>query len=143
MSTAVFDVALQLLAPGAALAANGQATGVLLYPRTLPTCDWVLYWSGLVATGTYTFNLQVSDLIGGTYTTVATYTITPSGPAAGRVHVPINANVAQVLDNDSKYIRVNYTIGGTTPGVVAGSFLAKSANNAGTANRVGDIFVAA
>lgn len=138
MTTAIFDKATELLAPGTALAANGQGTGVLLYPRTLSTCDWVLYFSGTVATGTYTFNLQVSDVVGGTYTTVASFTVPPA-QASGRVHIPINANVAAALDNDSKFIRLNYVIGGTTPGIVAGSFLTKTANNSGLGVRVGDV----
>src|SRR5262245_31983007 len=139
MTTAVFDAGLALLTPGTALAATGNGTGVLLYPRMLATCDWVLYWSGAVATGTYTFNLQVSDVIGGTYTTIATYTVTPT-TAAGRVHIPIQGNIAQGLDNDSRYIRVNYAIGGTTPGIVAGSFITKAANNSGLAVDVGDVY---
>jgi hypothetical protein len=139
VSSAVFDKALELLSPGAPLAANGSGTGVLLYPRQLSTCDWVLYWSGTVATGTYTFNLQVSDVIGGTYTTIASYTVTPT-TSAGRVHIPIQGNMAQGLDNDSKFMRVNYAIGGTTPGIVAGSFITKSSNNSGLAVDVGDIF---
>ena len=137
MSTAVFDKALELLAPGAPLAANGSGTGVLLYPRHNPTCDWVIYASGVVATGTYTLNLQVSDLVGGTYTTIASFTWPPA-LAAGRVHIPINGQMAAFLDNDSRYIRLNYAIGGTTPGAVVGSFLAKAANNAGLAMQPGD-----
>ena len=141
MTTAVFDKSLELLSPGAPLAANGSSTGVLLYPRMFPTCDWVIGWSGTVATGTYTFNLQVSDVVGGTYTTIASYTVTPT-QASGRVHLPIQGNVAAVLDNDSKYVRVNYAIGGTTPGIVAWSAIMKAANNAGWAVDVGDIFAA-
>jgi len=138
MSVQVFDIGMALLTPGAALAANGSGTGVLLYPRLLPTCDWVLYWSGTVATGTYTFNLQVSDVVGGTYTTIASVTIPPT-QAAGRVHLPIQGQIAAALDSDCRFMRVNYAIGGTTPGIVAGSFLAKAANNAGLGVRVGDI----
>lgn len=137
MTTAVYDAATALLTPGAALAATGQGTGVLLYPRQLATCDWVLYWSGTVATGTYTFNLQVSDVQGGTYTTVASFTLTPT-LVSGRVHLPIQGNQAAVLDADSKWIRVGYVIGGTTPGVVLGSFLTKSSNNAGLGVRIQD-----
>src|SRR5262245_63545456 len=102
MTTAVFDAGLALLTPGTALAATGNGTGVLLYPRLLPTCDWVLYWSGTVATGTYTFNLGVSDVVGGTYTTIASFTVPPT-QASGRVHIAINANVAAALDSDSRY----------------------------------------
>jgi len=52
----------------------------------------------------------------------------------------MQGNVAQGLDNDSKFIRVNYAIGGTTPGIVAGSFITKTSNNNGLAVDVGDIF---
>ena len=140
MSTAVFDKATELLAPGAALAANGSSTGILVYPRTLTVCDWVLYLSGVVATGTYTFNLQVSDVVGGTYTTIASVTWPPAS-AAGRIHMPISGQIAAFMDSDSKFMRVNYAIGGTTPGAVVGSFLTKAATNSGYAMRVGD-FVA-
>jgi hypothetical protein len=142
MSTAVFDKALELIAPGTALAANGSATGVLLYPRMLPVCDWVLYGSGTVATGTYVFNLQISDVIGGVYTTIATFTWPPA-LAAGRVHIPISGQMAAFLDTDSRYIRLNYVIGGTTPGIVLGSFLSKAATNSGYAYRPGDFITVA
>lgn len=139
MTTAVFDKALELLAPGAPLAANGSSTGVLLYPRSFPTADWVIYCSGAVATGTYTFNLQVSDVIGGTYTTISSLTWTPT-VAAGKLSTAIKGFTAQWLDNDSKYVRVNYVIGGTTPGIVAGSYISKSANNPALGIDVGDIY---
>ena len=138
MSTAVFDKGTELLAPGAALAANGSSTGILIYPRTLPVCDWVLYLSGVVATGTYTFNLQVSDVVGGTYTTIETVTWPPA-TAGGRIHIPLSGHIAAFMDSDCKFMRVNYAIGGTTPGAVVGSFLTKAATNSGYAMRVGDI----
>lgn len=141
VTTAVFDVAMQLLAPGAPLAANGSSTGVLLYPRTFPTCDWVVYASGVVATGTYTFNLQVSDVVGGTYTTVGTIIWDPT-KASGKVSQAIKGWTAQFFDNDSKFVRINYVIGGTTPGAVVGSFITKASNNPGYAVDVGDIYVA-
>lgn len=141
MTTSTFDKATELLSPGAPLAANGSGTGVLLYPRTFPTCDWCIYASGVVATGTYTFNLQVSDLVGGTFTTIASVTWPPA-LAAGSIHVPINGYMAQFFDNDSKFIRVNYAIGGTTPGAVVGSWIGKAGNNSGLGVDVGDLFVA-
>jgi hypothetical protein len=138
----VFDKALELLAPGAPLAANGSGTGVQLFPRMLPVADWVLYASGTVATGTYTFNLQVSDVVGGTYTTIASFTWPPT-QAGGRVHIPVSGQMSAFLDSDSRFIRLNYVIGGTTPGIVVGSFLAKPATNAGWAVRPGEIVSAA
>lgn len=139
MTTAVFDKALELLAPGAPLAANGSSTGVLLYPRTFPTADWVVYASAVVATGTYTFNLQVSDVVGGTYTTIATMTWPPT-TAAGKVSLAIKGSTSQFFDNDSKFVRVNYAIGGTTPGAVVGSYITLASNNPGLAVDVGDIY---
>jgi hypothetical protein len=134
----VFDKALELVAPGAALAATGSSTGVLLYPRMFPTADWVIYASGVVATGTYVLALQVSDVVGGTYTTIAQVTWPPT-MAAGRLHVPINGQMSGFFDTDSKYVKVAWTIGGTTPGIVLGSFISLAANNAGLAVDVGDI----
>ena len=142
MTTAVFDKASELLPAGAVLAANGSGTGVLLYPRTFPTCDWVVACTGVVATGLYTFNLQVSDLVGGTYTTIATI-VWPPALASGKLHVPINGQMSGFFDTDSKYIRVNYVIGGTTPGAVVESYITLASNNAGLAVDVGDIVVVA
>jgi hypothetical protein len=137
MTTAVFDKALELVAPGAAITATGSSTGVQLYPRQLPVCDWVIYISGVVSTGTYVFTLQVSDVVGGTYTTIASYTWPPA-TASGRVHLPISGQMAALQDADSKFVRVTYTLAGTTPSAVIGSFLAKAATNAGLGVRVGD-----
>jgi len=139
MTTAVYDAALSLLTPGAALVANGSSTGVLLYPRQFPSADWVVYVSAVVATGTYTFNLQVSDLVGGTYTTIATITWPPA-VATGKLSVGIKGSQAQWFDNDSKFLRVNYVIGGTTPGAVVGSYITLPSNNAGLGVDVGDIY---
>lgn len=137
MST--FDKATELLAPGAALGTTGSSTGVLLYPRQLPHCDWIIYASGVVATGTYVLALQVSDLVGGTYTSIAQVTWPPA-VASGMLSVPIAGKLAQWYDNDSKFLRVNYTIGGTTPGIILGSFLGKAADIYGLGVDVGDIY---
>jgi hypothetical protein len=137
MSQQVFDLALQLQAPGAAITSTASSTGVLLNPRYLPTCDWVVYVSAVLGTGTYTFTLQVSDLVGGSYTTIATL-VWPPALAAGKMHVPINADMAAFLDSDSKFMRVTATLGASSS-IIWGSFLAKAANRLGIAARVGDI----
>jgi hypothetical protein len=138
VTTAVFDKSLELLAPGTALTANGNGTGVLLYPRDFPMADWVVYASGVLGTGTYTFNLQVSDLVGGTYTTIASI-VWPPAVAGGKLHVGINGAQAQWFDNDSKFVRVNYVIGATSS-IVVGSYITLPSNNAGLAVDVGDIY---
>ena len=53
MTVQVFDKATRASRQVRHLSLQGSGTGVLLYPRTFPTCDWVLYASGVVATGTY------------------------------------------------------------------------------------------
>jgi len=98
----------------------------------------VLYASGVVATGTYVLTLEVSDVVGGTYVAIASFTWPPA-QASGRVHIPVQGQMAAFKDNDSKYMRVGWTIGGTTPGIILGSFLARAANNAGLGIKQGDI----
>jgi len=136
VSIQVFDKATELIAPGAAVAATASSTGVLLYPRMLANCDWVIYASGVLGTGTYTFTLEVSDVVGGSYTAIATYSW-PATLASGRVHIPINGDMAAFKDNDSKFIRVTATLGATSS-IIYGSFLAKSANRAGWAYKPND-----
>jgi hypothetical protein len=94
----------------------------------------------VLGTGTYAFNLQVSDLVGGTYTTSATITWPPA-LAAGSIHVPVSGYAAQFFDNDSRYIRVNYVIGATSS-IIVGSFLGKAGVVMGLGVDVGDIYTA-
>jgi hypothetical protein len=141
MSTAVFDKALELIAPGAAITSTGSSTGVQLNPRFLPTCDWVIYTSGVLGTGTYTFTLEVSDVVGGTYTAIATFVWPPATPS-GKVHLPINADLAAFKDSDCKFMRVTATLGATSS-IVYGSYLAKAANRAGAFYRQGEIVAVA
>lgn len=138
MTISVYDAGTVLATPGASIAATESKTGVQLNPRFLPTCDWLLNVSGVVATGTYTFTLEVSDVVGGTYTAIARY-VWPPAQASGKVNIPINADLALTLDNDSRFMRTTVTIGGATPGIVYGSWLGKSANKLGQAVRQGDI----
>jgi hypothetical protein len=100
----------------------------------------VLYVSGVLGTGTYTFTLEVSDLVGGSYTVIATWAW-PAAVAAGKVHLPINADMSMFKDNDSKFMRVTATLGATSS-VIWGSYLAKSANKLGLGVKQGDIVTA-
>lgn len=137
MSIQVFDKATELIAPGAAVAATASSTGVALYPRFFTTCDWVIYASGVLGTGTYTFTLEVSDVVGGSYTPIATFSW-PATLASGRIHIPIDGDMAAFKDNDSRFVRVTATLGATSS-IIYGSFLTKSANRAGWAYKPGDL----
>lgn len=140
MTQAVFDIATQLKAPTAAVTATTSETGIALPVRFLATCDWVVYVTalGVVGTETYVFTLQVSDLVGGTYTTIATLTW-PIAHGVGKMHVPINGDLASFYDTDSKFVRVTATLGGTTPTITYGSYLTKEANKLGIAAAPGNI----
>jgi hypothetical protein len=137
MSQQVFDSALELRPTGAAITATASSTGVQVNPRFLPTCDWCIYASGVLGTGTYTFTLEVSDLVGGTYTAIAT-AVWPPALSAGRMHIPINGDLAAFKDSDCRFARVTATLGATSS-IVYGSYLAKAANRLGAAYRPFDI----
>jgi hypothetical protein len=139
MTTAVFDIATELKAPGIAITATASGTPLAIAPRFLATSDWVIYASGVLGTGTYTFTLEVSDLVGGTYTAIATY-VWPAARASGRVHIPINGDMAAMADTDCAFIRVTATLGATSS-IIYGSFLTKAANRAGWAYKQRDIVV--
>ena len=142
MSVQVFDKLLELRAiSDGAITATGSTTGISLDVRMLPVCDWVIYVSALDFTTTdetYVFTLQASDLVGGTYTTIATHTW-PGARGAGRVHIPINADMFTIADADCDWVRVTATLAGTTPSLTYGSFLAKAANKRGIAAKPGDL----
>lgn len=70
---------------------------------------------------TYAVAVQVDDDSAfGSATTLASYTI-PNTTVAGDVHVvtiPITS-----VNSDNRYLRVNYTLGGTTPTVTVTTYL--------------------
>ncbi len=138
MTTSTFDKSLELIAVGSPISGTASSTGVALNPRFLPTCDWVICATSVAPSGSYVFTLGVSDVVGGSYTTMATATW-PSGVASGRMKVPIQGQHAAMVDADAKFMNVTYTLGGSSPSLVLESFLALASNNAGTASRPGDI----
>lgn len=137
---AIFDVATELAA-AATVTATASTTGVAIPCRMLAISDWVIYVTAIDAASndeTYSFALQVSDVVGGTYTTIATHAW-PRAHGAGRAHIPINGDMASFQDTDSAFMRVTATLGGTTPSVTYGAFLTKPTNKVGLAREAGDI----
>lgn len=115
-------------------------TGIALPVRFLPTCDWVIHVTALDAASTdetYEFLLQVSDLVGGTYTTIARHNW-PRAKSTGSIHVPINGDLASFADTDSAFVRVGVDKGGTTPSITYGSYLTKHTNKLGIGAKPGD-----
>lgn len=130
MSSHVFDKFLELRdVTAGAVTATGSTTGVNMEVRYLLPCSVEIYVSAIDATSadeTYTFSVQVSDVVGGTYTTIAGPIAYARGLGAGKVSIPISAELAQWVDADSAFIRITHTLGGTTPSVTYGAYLAKS-----------------
>jgi hypothetical protein len=69
------------------------------------TVDGSNYWE---------INIQVSDVVGGTYTTVATTGIL--GATASRIEIPLSGKFNEYKDADSAFIRVQADETGTTAG---------------------------
>lgn len=144
MSATVFDKALELrnVADGAETATASE-TGIAFDVRFAPTIMWELFVTAIDAVSTdetYVFTLEVSDLVGGTYTEIAKH-VWPRGKGVGRVGIPINGSVAAFQDTDSDWVRVTATLGGTTPSITYGSFLSKDANHVGAGVDVGDAVI--
>jgi len=86
---------------------------------------------------TYLLNIQVSDLVGGTFTTIASLAVARTTPSGTVIRVPLNGAVASFLDADCDWVRIGYDGGGTTPIIDYFAYLAPSQNPSGTAVAVG------
>lgn len=116
----IYDTALALRTSGTAVTSTTSATGVAFPVRKIGAYKAVIQYNGLdFTTGdeTYVFSIEVSDVVGGTYTAIATMPDIGSATASGRLDIPLNGKIAEELDADSAFIRVTATLGGTTPSV--------------------------
>lgn len=142
MALAVFDKATELRSGTAvAITATASETGVAIPIRFMQPISWVIDVTAIDATTadeTYVFTLQVSDLVGGTYTTIAT--VTWPRTKTGALYVPVSGQLAVFQDADCAFVRVTATLGGTTPILTYGSYLTKAAmGNMGIATGPGNI----
>lgn len=65
----------------------------------------------------YTFNIQVSDSSGGTYTTVGQRVIAAGQAAIATYEIPLSGYAAESILSGADYIRVSHVLAGTTPSV--------------------------
>lgn len=73
---------------------------------------------------TYVLSIGVSDVVAGTYTTIASIaSATIIANLTGRLELPLSGNLAQEFDSDSDWIQVKATLGGTTPSITYGCHL--------------------
>lgn len=121
-----YDSALALRASGTPITSTTSETGVEFAVRNIGAYKAVIQYNGLdFTTGdeTYVFSVEVSDLVGGTYTAIATLPDVGSATASGRLDIPLNGKIAEELDADSAFIRITATLGGTTPSVDYDAYL--------------------
>ncbi len=124
----IYDADLALRTSGTAITSTTSETGVEFPVRNIGAYKAVVQYTGMDYTTTdesYVFSVEVSDLVAGTYTAIATLPDIGSATAAGRLDIPLNGKIAEQLDADSAFIRVTATLGGTTPSIDYDCYLTK------------------
>jgi hypothetical protein len=114
-----FDKLLELRDYGdGAESADANETGKELAVRDFDTAKVVIDHAAIGGdvdgSNYWVINVQVSDLVGGTYTTVATTGIL--GTAAAKIEIPLSGKFNEYADDDSAFIRVQADETGTTAG---------------------------
>lgn len=122
----IFDKNLELrdVADGAETSTANE-TGIAFDCRKIHEYVAVVFITACVSNDgdeTYVLSIGVSDAVGGTYTTIASVTI-PRG-TTGQVIIPLSGALAQKLDDDADFVRISATLGGTTPSLTYGAYLA-------------------
>ena len=102
----------------AALSATGSETGVAFEVRSIDVAKVVVHHAAIGGTldgsNYWTVSVEISDLVGGTYTEIAsTGALTAD---ATELELPISGSMAEALDADAAFIRVTATETGTTAG---------------------------
>jgi hypothetical protein len=121
---AILDAA-TLLLPAGQITTNTDGTPLQLYPRQLPSCAWVISMlTPPVAAATFT--LQVSNLQAGSFTTIASFTWPAGTSGTKQLPLGLSGKLAQVLDNDSVWLRCSVTTAGAL--TLAGSWLSKASD---------------
>ena len=122
-----FDKELELRDGSAAAALDGTeaSTGVEFAVRFFDVAKVVIDHGAITGTlnedNNWTVNVQVSDVVGGTYTTIATTGLL--GAAATQIEVPISGLAAAVKDPDSAFIRVQAVKAGTIGDLSYGAYI--------------------
>ncbi len=128
----IFDKALELRdIAGGAITSTTSTTGINFECRKLKEFVaqiFVTACDGVSTDETYVFTVQVSDLVGGTYTTIGTLAWTRG--TTGTQVIALSGDAAQVLDDDSDWVRITATLGGTTPSITYGAYLAPAQGGA-------------
>lgn len=112
----------------AAISATTSSTGIEVgsvlrkFDLAKLVVNWAAYSSYTATTAAWTVHVGISNLVGGTYTTVS-QTVELVGSAAGQIEIPISGLLNTYLDADSVFVRVTATKVGTPGNLTYGAFI--------------------
>lgn len=121
-----FDKALELRDYGAAaLSATGSSTGIEFAVRDFDVAKVIIDHGPITGTlsadNFWVVTVEISNLVGGTYTPIATtYSLTA---VTSQIELPISGLLASYRDADAAFIRVTATKGGTIGNLTYGAFI--------------------
>ncbi len=121
---AIVDVASMLIAPGQVTTSTDFAP-LSCAPRFLPTCAWVISMLTPPAAAA-TFTLAVATTQNGTFTPIATLDWPAGTSGSQQVRLGAGGNLAEVLNNQSAWLRASVTLSG--PLTLNGSWLTKASD---------------
>jgi len=144
MSVQLFDAdaTFSLVIPRGTITVSTTYPGVRANVLAAPTCVWCIAVSAVSATGTYTFALQVSDVLGGTYLPIAAWTWPAGTSTPHQVAVGVSATAARMANPQAAYVRVVATLGGASPSVTLESWVTKPGGAVGLGTRPGNVYAA-
>ena len=144
MAKTIYDAAVgqALLVPsGTTITASTTYAGVRCSPTMLATSMWCLDVQAIAAAGTYTFVLEASQLLGGTYSALASLPWPSGQTTPQQTLVGIPASGARVLNVQHEFLRVRAILGGS-PSVTFTSWIGKPGGGVGLGAKPGDILAA-
>lgn len=125
-TNSMYDSDLVLRTSGTPITSTTSETGVEFAVRKIGAYKAVIQYNGKIFTNeTYIITIEISDVVAGTYTAIATVPdIGDNGVTLGRLDIPLNGKFAEELDADSAFIRVTVTITGAAPSLDYDCYLA-------------------
>ena len=129
MANLIFDKATELrnIADGPVTSSGANPeTGIQVDPRFKGPMVVAVHVTAIDNAGgneTYVFNVEISDLVGGTYSSIAQVDFDRDKAMPATLQIPVNGELADFIDSDSVFMRINPTLGGTTPSITYGAYL--------------------
>lgn len=123
-----FDKELELRdQSAAAISATTSETGIQFYPRKHEAFKVVIvssaYTSYSAGAAEWTITVEVSDVVGGTYTVVGTLSPAALAGAAGEAEIVLGGGQVATVDADADFIRVTATKTGSPGNLSYGAFI--------------------